>query len=229
MCSPPKIEKSSNTDELLIKPKSKQHAGFLMLLGACLLLVSFLLNSIFWNEYKFQLMLIMFACLIILLTGFLKNSEPETSFKLTRESICFFHRNGEWLVEWSKIERIGQPTANTIFEKIDLPYIGIKLKNIAFIADNISPRLANKLIHEQRELLILAARNNEIKLESGLISFDPFTLNNKVYKGPIAAWLYRTEQLVNIYGYHLYLPETSFDRELHTFINLLNNCKQHSH
>lgn len=222
-------EETSNSDELLIKPKSKNHAGFLILLGVCSLLISFLLNSIFWHEYKFQLMLIMFACSIILLTGLLKKSEPETSFKLTREYIHFFHRNGEWSVKWNKITRIGQPTANTLFEKINLPYVGIKLKDITFIADNISPRLANKLIHEQRELLILAARNNEIKLESGLISFEPFILNSKVYKGPTAAWLFRTEQLVSIYGYHLYLPETSFDRELHDFMNLLNNCKQHSH
>lgn len=221
-------EQILKNDEILIKPQSKNHAGFLILLGICLLLISFLLNSVFWDEYKFQLMLIMFACSIILLIGILKNSEPETSFKLTRQYISFLHRNGHWKIKWQDITGLGQPSSSNLFEKIHLPYIGIKLKDISLIADNISPRLANKLIHEQRDLLILAARNNEIKLESGLISFEPYRLNNKTYKGPIAAWLYRTEQLVGIYGYHLYLPETSIDRELHAFIKLLKDCKHHS-
>jgi hypothetical protein len=219
---------ATDTDVLLIKPKSKNHSGFLMLLGTCLLLVSFLLNAIFWDDYKFQLMLIMFACAIILLIGILKNSEPDVSFKLTRQHLNFLHRNGYWIIKWQDITRLGQPTSRTVFDVIHLPYIGIKLKNIALIADNISPRLANKLIHEQRELLVLAAKNNEIKLDSGLISFEPYTLNNKVYKGPIAAWLFRTEQLAGVYGYHLYLPETSFDRDTQAFIKLLNDCKEHS-
>lgn len=215
-------------DEISIKPQSKNNAGFLILLGICLLLVSFLLNSVFWDEYKLQLMLIMFACSIILLIGILKNSEPDTSFKLTRQYISFLHRNGHWKIKWQDISSLGQPTSRTLFDVTYLPYIGIKLKNISLIADNISPRLANKLIHEQRDLLILAAKNNEIKLESGLISFEPYRLNNKTYKGPIAAWLYRTEQLVGIYGYHLYLPETSLDRDLHAFIKLLKSCKEYS-
>ncbi|MEO9509425.1 MAG: DUF2982 domain-containing protein [Nonlabens ulvanivorans] len=173
-------------------------------------------------------MLLFLTCGIVLLTGILKYSEPETSYQLTRQELCFYHRNGHWQLEWEKIVRFGQPSANTIFERINLPYIGIKLKDLAFIADNISPRLANKLIHEQRELLILAARNNEIKLESGLISFEPFTLHNKVYKGPIAAWLFRTEQLNQVYGYHLFLADSSFDRELDEFLKLLKQCKEYA-
>lgn len=199
-----------------------------MVLGGVLILVSMFFNLLYWNAYKIQLMMVFLACSIVFLAGMLKHSEPDISYKLTRQQLFFFHRNGDWSINWKDIVRIGQPTANTIFEKLNLPYIGIKLKDIAYIADNISPRLANKLIHEQRELLILAARNNEITLESGLISFDPFTLHNKVYKGPIAAWLFRTEQLNKVYGYHLYLPDSGFDRDIDAFLALLKQCKDHS-
>jgi len=215
-------------EEITIKPKSKNNGLFLICLGVILIFVSMFINLLYWDEYKIQLMLLFLTCSIVLLTGFLKYSEPEISYKLTRQQLYFHHRNGNWELKWESIVRFGQPSANTIFERIDLPYIGIKLKDIAFIADNISPRLANKLIHEQRELLILAARNNEIKLESGLISFDPFTLKNKVYKGPIAAWLFRTEQLNQVYGYHLYLPDSGFDRELADFLKLLKQCKEYA-
>ena len=199
-----------------------------MVLGGVLILFSMFLNLLYWDEYKIQLMMIFLACSIVFLAGILKHSEPDVSYKLTRQQLYFYHRNGQWLLNWQDIVRIGQPSANNIFERIQLPYIGIKLKDIALIADNISPRLANKLIHEQRELLILAARNNEIKLESGLISFEPFTLNKKIYKGPIAAWLFRTEQLNQVYGYHLFLPQTSFDRDISQFLTLLKQCKAYS-
>ncbi|MEL0631054.1 DUF2982 domain-containing protein [Psychromonas aquatilis] len=35
----------------------------------------------------------------------------------------------------------------------------MKLSNLEHLAKNISPRLANKLIHEQQELIILAIIN----------------------------------------------------------------------
>jgi len=199
-----------------------------MALGGILILISMCLNLLYWDEYKIQLMMIFLACSIVFLAGILKHSEPDISYELTRKQLCFYHRTGNWKINWQDIARLDQPSANNIFEKISLPYVGIKLKDIALIADNISPRLANKLIHEQRELLILAAKNNEIKLDSGLISFEPFTLNKKTYKGPIAAWLFRTEQLNQVYGYHLFLPETGFDRDLDDFLNLLKQCKQYA-
>ena len=221
-------ETADNHEEIIIKPQSKNHSRFLIVVGTCLLLISLLLNSIFWDQYKFQLMLIMFACVIILLIGLLKYSEPDTSYKLTRQQLSFYHRNGNWSLPWFDIQRLGTMNGYVKGELTQLPYVGIKLKNIECILDTISPRLANKLIHEQKELLILAARNHEITLNDGLISFEPYKLNDKVYKGPIAAWLFRTDQLNQVYGYHLYLSETSFDRSVDEFSRFLNQCKDYS-
>jgi len=211
-----------------IYPKSKKHSRFLMMLGCVFISFSMLLNSFLWSDFKYQLMLVLFASCIVFLTGYLKYTEPEMSYKLSRERLHFYHRNGSWNIAWNEITRIDNVSSRSGLNHIQLPYIGIKLKSIECIAQNISPRLANKLIHEQRDLLVLAARNNEIVLDSGLISFEPFTLNKKTYKGPIAAWLFRTEQLVSIYGYHLFIPETSFDREIDEFVQLLKQCKHHS-
>lgn len=215
-------------DEITITPQSKNHAQFLMVLGFCLLCCSLLITSFFWSDYKFQLMVPLFASIIIFVIGLLKHTEPQTSYILTRKYCNFVHRNGFWRIKWNNIVRIGSLTSIVKSDRIQLPYIGVKLKNIEDIAENISPRLANRLIHEQKELLILAAKNHEIHLDNGLISFDPFILNGKTYKGPIAAWLFRTEQLNQAYGYHLYLPETSFDRTLSEFLCFLKRCKDHS-
>lgn len=218
----------STEDIITVRPQSKNHSKFLSLTGFCLVCICLLLNSFLWDQYKYQLMLLLFASFIVLLTGVLKLTEPETSYQLTRENFVFFHRNGKWQINWHEIVRIGQTTSITHGYRVYLPYIGIKLADLQHIADSISPRLANKLIHEQKELLILSAVNRDIELTEGLISFEPYTLNGKVYKGPVAAWLYRTEQLVGLYGYHLYLPESSFDRNLSDFLTLLKSCQSHA-
>ena len=211
-----------------IHPKSKHHQWFLLLLGVLLLAISLLMNLLFWHEYKFQLMLPMFACFILILIGYMKLSEPNTSYLLTRNELTLFHRHGSWQILWQEVIRIGELHSMINGQYTQLPYLGIKLQSLDTIATNISPRLANKLLHEQQELLILAVKNQEISLEDGLINFEVFHLNNKIFKGPIAAWLHRTEQLSIIYGYHLFLPDSSFDRELTPFLSLLKSCKNHA-
>ena len=138
--------------------------------------------------------------------------------------IEYCHLNGKWTLRWQDIIRFGEIKADVRGEHTQLPYLGIKLNNLELFAKNISPRLANKLIHEQQELIVLAIINKEISAEEDLINFEPYTLNDVIYKGPIAAWLHRCEQLAKAYGYHLYLPESSLDRDIKHFLRLLKEC-----
>lgn len=214
-------------DIINIRPNSKRHHLFLIVLGCLLLMVSFFINMIFWQDYRPQLIFLMFASFIVLLIGYMKFTEPNISYQLTKKHINFIHRTGNWQVRWQDIIRIGDVKTVVGVEYVQLPYLGVKLNTLEYIAENMSPRLANKLIHEQQELLVLAVKNNEIVLDNGMISFEPFNLNGHVYKGPIAAWLFRTEQLVKIYGYHLFLSDNGFDRDKDEFLTLLKNCKNH--
>lgn len=210
-----------------IKPKSKRNRLFLLCLGCLLLLGCLVLNQLFWHEYKIQLTLTMFASFMVLLLAIVKYLEPEISYFITPERIVYQHRNGQWRLPWQDIIRIGDINVDVFGEYKQLPYLGIRLNNLESIAQSISPRLANKLIHEQQDLLLLAIKNHEINIEDGVINFEPFHLNGSTYKGPVAAWLYRTEQLATAYGYHLYLPENSFDRDLLDFLSLLKKCQNY--
>ena len=207
-----------------IRPKSKRNELFLLCLGGLLFVCSWILNLLLWDQYKIQLILIMSACLMVFFIGIVKYLEPAISYSLTPKAIRYYHRSGHWQLPWLDIVRIGEIYADLHGDHIQLPYLGVKVKNLENIASSISPRLANKLIHEQKELLILAVKNKEIALQDGIINFEPFYLNGLSYKGPVAAWLYRTEQLQRAYGYHLYLPESSFDREPIEFLRLLKLC-----
>ncbi len=220
--------KKKAADVIRIAPQSKRHQLFLLVLGIFLFSLSLLLNSIFWQHFRFQLMLLMFASFIVLVTAITKLTEPQLSYQLTRKKLTFLHRFGQWQVKWSEIVRLGKINAQVNYDYVELPYLGIRLKSLQTIAEQMSPRLANRLIHEQQELLVLAAKNKDIILEHGLISFEPYILEDKTYKGPVAAWLFRCEQLMQAYGYHLFLPESSFDRELSPFHALLTECHQYA-
>ena len=212
-----------------IAPKSRRNRLFLLCLGCLSLFCCVLLNMMFWQEYKIQLILLMSASFILLLLGSLKYLEPEISYLITPETISYHHRDGQWQLPWQDIMRIGDINTEVNGEYLQLPYIGIKLNTLENIAKSISPRLANKLLHEQKELIYLAIKKHEIKLKNGLINFEPYQLNELTYKGPVAAWLYRTEQLFAAYGYHIYLPDSSCDRGLQEFLNLLRQCQDYSH
>ncbi|KGJ99684.1 hypothetical protein ND16A_3784 [Thalassotalea sp. ND16A] len=197
------------------------------MLGVILLLSSFVLNHLFWHEFKLQLMLLMFSCFIVLLLGLGKYSEPDISYNISKVAIRFNHRFGSWQVNWQDIISFGEVRANNGFAVFSLPYIGIKLNKLDNIANHISPRLANKLLHEQQELISLAVKYEQISKAQAILNFSPYQLQGKTIKGPVAAWLHRTEVLALAYGYHLFLPEDSFDRELTSFLSLLKNCQHY--
>lgn len=213
-----------STKIIEITPKCKRNRYFLFCLGGGLLIISSLLNVILWEQYKIQLIFFMSVCLMVLFVAFVKFLEPPISYTMTPESIHYQHRHGQWTLPWQDIFRLGDIYIDVQGERKPLPYIGIKLTSLKNIAESISPRLANRLLHEQQELLLLALKNGQIKLPHGAINFEPFELQGTIYKGPIAAWLYRSEDLVAAYGYHLYLPENGFDRELDDFLGLLKQC-----
>lgn len=210
-----------------VKPNSKRNRLFLLCLGCLMLCVCQLLNIFFWDDYKILLIFIMSAAFMVLFVSLLKFLEPPISYCITPETIFYYHRNGHWDLPWQDILRIGDIRADVRGEHVQLPYVGIKVNCLANLAQTISPRLANQLLYEQLDLLLLAVKNHEINLSNGLINFDPFELNGVTYKGPVAAWLYSVEELNKAYGYHLYLPENSFDRGLIEFLGLLKECQHY--
>ncbi|WP_372881453.1 DUF2982 domain-containing protein [Psychromonas sp.] len=207
-----------------INPKSKHNRLFLLSLGFLLLCICLILYPLFGELYRLQLIFIISASFVVFLVGLLKYLEPAISYVITPDSITYYHRSGHWGLPWRDVLRIGDITASVMAEHKHLPYLGIRVNSLENIAQSISPRLANKLLHEQQELLLLALKNQEIELQNGVINFEPFNLNGVIYKGPVAAWLYRTELLQKAYGYHLFLPESSFDRGVIEFLSLLKEC-----
>lgn len=208
-----------------IKAQSNHHALFLMLLAFLIIFTTQAFSQGYWQQYQLVLIFIYLCAIVIFITGLAKYLEPRFSLYLSPKGIKYQHRYGHWQVDWRHIQRISLINETLGLEQIKLPYVGIHLIQLSSLAEQISPRLANRLIHEQKPLLAFAIRQKLLTLEQCQLCFDPFELpSGELLKGPLAAFFHHCTVLQSALGYHLYLPETAMDRELVDFHQLLIQC-----
>lgn len=210
---------------ITIKAQSNHHALFLMLIACGILFISFMVSRAYWHQYQLVFSFITLCALVTFITGLAKYLEPKFSLYLCPKGMKYQHRYGHWQVDWQQIQRISLINETLGLEQIQLPYVGIRLIALSSLAKKISPRLANRLIHEQKPLLAFAIKQQRLTLEQCQLSFDPFELpSGELLKGPLAAFFHHCTVLHTAFGYHLFLPETAMDRELIDFHKLLIQC-----
>ncbi len=215
------------SSEVTISPNGNENGQLYTLAGAVGLLLALIL---FINGGWFAQGLILFASgAVSFILGIAKQIEPKVSFKINERGIVYFHRRGNVTIDWHNIQRIDVPGVVRGTFRLDLPYVGVKLKAINPVLDNISPRLATGLLTEQRSLLMTAGAQagGEEALESYLNhEFMPLTVNDERYRGILAMFGRRCLMLDEHLGYHLYIPEDCLDRELTDFVTMLKAMKQ---
>lgn len=211
-----------------IKAKANQHSVFLILLAVVIFIITLIVSQYYWRSYRLVLIFIYLLTLVIMFTGLLKRSEPSVSFQLTPQRILYHHRHGNWTLNWQQIQNINTIKEVVGLTTVTLPYVGIQLKSVDVLAEQISPRLANRLIHEQRPLLSFSVKQHLLSLEETQLNFNPFILESgKIIKGPLAAFLHHCQILNKGLGYHLYIDESSTDREIDAFCQLLKQCQHY--
>ncbi len=208
-----------------IKAQANHHAIFLLLVGFILLLLTLLVSQYYWQPFRLVLIFVLLVALVVIITGLAKYLQPQFSYHITPEKLKYQHIYGHWQLTWQQIQAINPIREVCGLTPINLTYIGIRLVNLETLAQQISPRLANRLIHEQQPLLKFAFVQQLLSLEQIQLNFTPFILQSGLQiSGPIAAFLHHCDSLHSALGYHLYLPETSMDRELNDFHQLLKQC-----
>jgi hypothetical protein len=221
---------NKNVPSIFIKPQSNHNALFLILLAIILFMLTLAMSQHYWRQFHLVLTFIYLAELVVFITGLAKYFQPKFSLTLTPSYIKYQHRFGQWQLNWQDIQRISLMNETLGINQLQLPFIGIRLTTITALAASISPRLANRLIHEQRPLLAIAIRLKLITFAQSQLNFSPFILaNGQIIKGPLAAFMHHSSVLHEALGYHLFIPESALDRDLNTFCVLLNQCKQSTH
>lgn len=214
---------------ITIKAQANNHAIFLLLIGWTFLLITLLVSQYYWQSLKLVFLVLVLVALVIIFTGLTKIIQPKFSYYITPKKLEYRHIYGKWQLSWQQIQKIRPITEVYGIDTITLPYLGIRLVSLDMLEKQISPRLANRLIHEQQPLLKFAFVQQLLSFEQIQLNFTPFTLQSGLQiSGPVSAFLHHCQSLQSALGYHLYLPETSMDRELNDFQQLLVQCQQAS-
>jgi len=177
------------------------------------------------------------ASLVALLIAWVKYREPQFSFLLTRTSILYKHRHGQWQLDWQNIQRVDVPKVARGLEHKPLDMVAIKIKDYSVFLEKVSPRLMTNTLMEQRPLLF-----HDMPLSKDcatgscpstgcpsddLLENDYFKDNNGVeYKGIQAMFANRMTKLRARLGYDIFVAGSELDRPEQEFVDLLRQCQQ---
>ncbi|MFT6991325.1 MAG: hypothetical protein ACJASL_003312 [Paraglaciecola sp.] len=219
-------------DIIEIRSQVKRNVIVSMLFG----LVGLCLASIAFSVLPKSLFLIGIfltsASLVALLIAWVKYREPEFSFLLSRTSILYKHRHGQWQLDWSNIQRVDVPKITHGLEHKSLDMVAIKIKDYSVFLKQVSPRLMTNVLMEQRPLLFHGMPASKDCASGGchsddLLEDDYFKDNNgNEYKGIQAMFANRMTKLRARLGYDLFVAGSELDRPEQKFVDLLRQCQQ---
>ncbi|AZQ86051.1 DUF2982 domain-containing protein [Colwellia sp. Arc7-635] len=213
-----------NNTPIRIKAIARHHGLFITLTGLCALILVAWCCSYYWQQARFPLLFMVLACLVTIFIGLLKLAEPIHSLILSPKTLIFNHRHGSWQFSWHQIRNIHSVTNTVGITREELNYVGIKLNSIEDLANNISLRLANRMIHEQKPLIQYCIKHQLLTFEQGILNFEPYVLTSgEIVKGPLAAFLHHSEVLHQALGAHLFIAASNLNSSINDFVYLANN------
>jgi hypothetical protein len=198
------------------------------LVGLCLASISF---SVLPKSLYLVGIILTSGSLVALLIAWVKYREPQFSFLLSRTSILYTHRNGNWQIDWSNIQRVDVPKVTHGFELKPLDMVAIKIKDYSVFLKKISPRLMTNILMEQRPLLFHDMPSSK-DCASGschsddMLEHDYFKDSNGTeYKGIQAMFANRMTKLRVRLGYDIFISGVELDRTEQEFVDLLRQCQ----
>ncbi|GIU50197.1 DUF2982 domain-containing protein [Shewanella algidipiscicola] len=215
-------------ESIVIRAVSKRNGWSFTLIGTIALVGAIVMFIVSSSLMGLGLACFVFGAIFTVL-GVAKLMQPEVSVELRPQGLVYHHHRGSIYLEWDNIQRLDMPRNVQGFDNQELPYIGVRLKRLSPLIDDIPIRLATGLLTEQRPLLMssLTLDGELADLERYLNSeFSPLTLEGKAYKGVQAMFSRRCEQLNSQFGYHVYIPVDCLDREPRDFLVLIRDYKQ---
>jgi hypothetical protein len=219
-----------SADAIYIRSSASTNGITTLLVGAAAALLGTVIIVALPQLFFLVGILFLSASIIAFVMGFYKLSEPKHSLAISEEAIVYFHRKGNWRIEWDNIQRVDVPRVHKGLEHIDLEMVGFRLKNPERLLENISMRLVTHLLTEQRPLITQVVANN---CQSGQCYGDEI-IDDVKYKckdgrtitGVSAMFANRMRKLQSGIGYDIYLSANDIDRDCLSFVTLLRDCQE---
>lgn len=212
-----------NSDPVVqrIRPHTKRNGRVFVVIGAGGLLLLLLVDAQLALPWPLHLCLAAF-CLVTMALGIGKLIEPETSLEITPERMTYFHFRGSWQIDWDDIVRFDVPDIQRGLERQQVAFLGIRLRSYDAFLQQLSPRLAVHLVHQQRPLMLQAVRSEMPAHREYLDYVDVPDIyisdSGKRYRGVIATFAVRMQLMREMLGYDLYISQNALDRPLDDFI-----------
>ena len=206
----------------------KNGIGVILIFGILLILLVTYLN-LKADVVNIVDLFLLSVCMIGILIGYLKGSEPSVILTLEDNELIYHHRYGHWRLVYSNILRVGIPKVSKGLEYKSLSYIGVSLVDLDDFLQGLHPRIAGKLLIEQRSLLRLAIVREcpDGTCPSDMV-FDDVEYKSPAgvkYTGLIAMFANRMVNMKRLLGYELYIPTNTLDDDIDKVLALLRQVK----
>lgn len=224
---------------LHVIPMVRRNGLTLVWLGMAVTITMIFILFLFREQPLIPAVIGLLAGLMMIFIGASKLVEPQLSLSLCQDCLQYHHKYGGWILKWGNIQRIDQPRIHLGWDLVALPYIGLKIKDYDDFLTLITPRLAVRLLTEQRAVLLQAMRSEQPAclsggcgdglLGEGLLEDSRFrSPSGQRYEGVVAMLGNRMARLRDLLGYDLLVPDNSLDRAPAEFIRLLNQYRRES-
>jgi hypothetical protein len=224
-------------DIIEIRSQAKRNVIVTLLIGAAGMLLASIAFSVLPKSLYLIGIFLTSASLVAFLIAWVKYREPQFSFLLSKTSIVYKHRYGQWQLDWSNIQRVDVPKITRGLEHKSLDMVAIKVKDYSVFLEQVSPRLMTNILMEQRPLLFHDMPASKDCASGGchstgspsddMLEHDYFKDSNGiVYKGIQAMFANRMTKLRARLGYDLFVAGNELDRPEQEFVELLRQCQQ---
>lgn len=208
-----------------IEATSSRHGSELIIGGAAILLVEVLYIKLAMLDVSLVAIFVASVALVMMLLGILKMNQPVYSFILSPESITYLHYYGSWTIPWDNIQRVDIPKVSRGFNREEISYVGLQLRDSDAFLESIPARFAVRTVSEQQALFLQVLRSEGQHLEhpdEHIFNVSDFkSSSGKIYRGISAMYAHRMMLFRQLLGYDILLPGSALDREPYEFVRLL--------
>lgn len=213
------------TKRIKISANAHKYGGEFLVAGGVVLIAVLLVVKFKPDPVSIFDFAVIVASLFAMLIGYFKLSEPRYNLVLSKNGLVFYHRYGKVRISRKNIASIGQVQISNDRQLLELPCLGLKLKSLSPLIKRMPPRLALKLIMEQRSWLMAGIK---IKWPTGNVPEDWLIEESKYHdkfntNGLLAMLTHRLEHFDTLFGYHFLISYNYFDRSAEEFENLLQH------
>ena len=202
----------------------------ILAVGSIGLIFIMLFNLLRPGEISIVEIFLVSLCIAAILIGFFKTQEPFYSIILTEQQLIYQHKYGQWNLDQENFNHSGIPSVDCGLEHLELNAIGIKLNDIDTFLAGIAPRIAGKLLIEQRHFFMQVVQKN-CKIghcpSEWLVEDTQYRSKKGIdYNGLIAMFANRAKHLQLLTGYDLLLPASVIESDIWEFSANLNQWKR---